>query len=753
MKSIFFILSLLVLGYTNLTAQSFTGKVMKTTKPPVPFYQANVEIKNGDKTVKVLKTYFDGTFAFNPDRNQTYSVKISSPGYIDSTIIFTTNKKAAPTPSGITLVLKKDGMRLYGQVRNKKENFPLKGVTLVLKNIMTRKTQRITTDVDGQFNFKIELENNYSFTVDKHSPGVANKYKDTTMYITTLGMTKPIDLKLNLFLPSRKPIPVSKHKSAQPNPAAQAGLLDMRQAKKHSKSKPEKEKTAIAKDTVATKTALAKQDKKIKEAPPDIVVIRDNPTPAPVKPNTPIDTLKVKAEEKKPEKLSKKALAARQKFVEDSIANATAIAKQQAIQDSINSVKLAEEKAERELAKKAKEDSIIKANIAALQRKLIQDSLAVVAANREKDLAAKKLREDSIAKINVAALQKKLLEDSISAIKAKAEKQKADKELAAKKFHEDSIAKVAFVALQKKLLQDSIAEVKAKHAKEKAEKELVAKKMREDSIAKVTLATQQKKLIQDSIAAVKAKVAKEKADKELAAKKLHEDSIIKVAVLAHQKKLAEDSLKAVKSAKERIEKELAAKKIHEDSIVKATLIAQRKKFVQDSVAAVKAKAAKEKTERELAAKKLREDSVINANLIAREKKLMHDSITVANANKVLAVTISAENTPVFFSKNSFAIPDSAQKQLEDIAHQLATNPSWNLNLHSLASADETNPEHLLLKRSNAVIEYLLKAGIPLKQIQPLYSTVGKSRNGCITPSCPEEQLRQNRCVVYEIIKK
>jgi len=65
---------------------------------------------------------------------------------------------------------------------------------------MTRKEDRITTDIDGRYNFKLEYETNYKVWLDKHSPGIFNLYKDTSFYISTIGFNQPLDYKLDISL-------------------------------------------------------------------------------------------------------------------------------------------------------------------------------------------------------------------------------------------------------------------------------------------------------------------------------------------------------------------------------------------------------------------------------------------------------------------------------------------------------------------------------------------------------------------------
>lgn len=189
-------------------AQEFIGYVKKADSTSSPIFQAKVEITEGDKPFKSLKTYFDGSFKFLPNKNQSYSVKITYSGYTDTTYTVISDKNGRIDVPSITVSLKKDGMRLMGVIKSREEDFPIKGATIVLKNVMTRKEDRITTDIDGRYNFKLEYETNYKVWLDKRSPGIFNLYKDTSFYVSTIGFNQPLDYQLDISLDAM-PLPLT----------------------------------------------------------------------------------------------------------------------------------------------------------------------------------------------------------------------------------------------------------------------------------------------------------------------------------------------------------------------------------------------------------------------------------------------------------------------------------------------------------------------------------------------------------------
>ncbi len=693
MKHKILALLFILFACVKVFAQDFYGFVKKADSTSSPVYQANVEITENYKPFKTLKTYFDGAFKFTPGKDQLYTIKISYNGYKDTAYTITTDKKGTLSAQNVTVKLKKDGMRLLGVIKSADESFPIKDATIILKNVMTRQEDRLTTDIDGKYNFKLEYETNYKVSIDKRSVGVFNKYKDTTFYVSTIGFNQPLDYKLDIILdamlyPSttiREGYDATKPVSANVKPVIEVAnnsamekqpfvaedkklksaqdanaklLAELEKAKKEIEELKHKEtehKKFVAGGISAAKKPKAKENPNL-----EVVVIRDEPV---VNKNQ-VDTSLAKITKQK-EEAEKKA---------------------QQIEAEIARQKAEEQKRLKEAAIKAREDSIAKVKeenelraiaVALQKQKLKDDSIAQAKARLERiaqEIAAKKLKEDSVAIV-------------------KAELAKAAKELALKKAQEDSVQKAIAIA-RAKFVQDSIAKVKAellaiekakqdsfvraKAEQERIAKELAIKKAQEDSVNKA-IATARAKFVQDSIAKVKAellaiekakqdsfvraKAEQERIAKELVLKKIKEDSIIKVTVAARvkfiqdslnyarelqaQRKKDEEALKKREAAEKQaaLDAELAVKKAILDSINKE-IVTARAVFVQDSLLKVKVElAAKEKAKqdsisrvkaeqeriaKEFALKKAQEDSMQKAIATARTK-FVQDSIVKVKA--------------------------------------------------------------------------------------------------------------------------
>ena len=742
----------------QISAQDFYGHVKKADSTGTPIYQASVEISEGGKVAKTIKSYFDGGYKFTPAKEQTYSLRISYEGYKDTTLTFTTDKKGVPSAQNITVRLQKDGMRLLGVIKSRDENFPIKEATIILKNVMTRKEERITTDIDGRYNFKLEYETNYRVTIDKRSTGIFNKYKDTTFYISTVGFNLPLDYKLDIVLDRMlyaattaregydatkavngnvKPVLAVKEPERQPFAEADQKLKKEQEAnarlqaelEKTKKELEELKKKETEKKPAGGLVATTGDNKKAKdkEPEPEVVVIKDEP-------------------------VNNDVAAAKAKFTADSIARVKAdlAAREQAKQDSIARVKAEQEKAARELAtRKVQEDSISKVT-AAVGAKVVADSIAHVKAEAA---AREKAKQDSIARV-------------------KTEQEKASRELATQKAHEDSINKV-IAAVRAKAIADSIAHVKAEAAaREKAAKELIAQKKREDSITRVVrtkfvadsivqakaTATAREKARQDSLARVK--IEKEKAATEAALQKAKADSLNRViaavrakqtadsiarvnAELSARAKAKQDSLVAVKKEKERVERELALRKAHEDSLQQQILALKEQarvdsiKRVKAELAAAKAKAredsvlrAKEKLERiamEQALKKAQQDSIsrVNAAIAARQKeelaareKLRQDSIAKVKAEMAAAKTKAREDSVL-----------RAKEKLERLAIEQALKKAQqdSINRVNAAIAARQKEEQAAREKQRQDSIARVKAEITAARLQARQDSISRAK--------------------------
>jgi len=679
-KQKFFALLFILFSCTQTFAQDFYGFVKKADSTSSPVYQANVEITENYKPFKTLKTYFDGAFKFTPAKEQIYTIKISYNGYKDTSYTITTEKNGKLSAQNVTVKLKKDGMRLMGVVKNADENFPIKDATIVLKNVMTRKEDRLTTDIDGKYNLKLEYETNYKVSIDKRSVGIFNKYKDTTFYISTIGFNQPLDYKLDIILdamlyPSttvregydaskqvltnvkpvievaanstveKQPFVVEDKKLKSAQDANAKLLAELEKAKKEIedlKKKETEQKKSSGGGIVLNKKPKIKEDKNL-----EVVVIRDEPVTNKNQNDTSLANITMQKEEaekkaqqieaeiakQKTEEANRKAqnLAAQQKAREDSILAAKeeadmrmvtlAMQKQKAKDDSIALAKSKLEKIAQEIAvKKLHEDSLLKA-------KVEQERVA-------KELVLKKAKEDSVNK-DLAVAKAKFVKDSIQ------------KEIIAARamFVQDSLAKSKLEIAAKKARQDSIIQAKAEQ--QRIAKELAVKKAKEDSVSKA-LAMTRAKFVQDSLIYIKELQAQRKKDEEaikkreeaerqaiinaeFALKKAKADSVNKVIAMARAKfvqdsvatvKVKQDSISRAKAEQDKIAKELALKKAKEDSVNKAIAVA-RTRFVKDSI------------QKEITAARVKfvQDSIAKSKFEIAAKKAKQDSVTQVKAEQ------------------------------------------------------------------------------------------------------------------------
>ena len=490
------ILLLTLLTCTQIFGQDFTGFVKKDDTTLAPIYQANVEILQGGHTISTLKTYFDGSFKFTPVKSQAYTVKISYPGYADTSYSVTTDKKANPTPATVTVKLRKDGMRLMGDVRSADENFPIKDVTVVLKNVMTRQEDRQTTGIDGHYNFKLDYETNYRLSIDKRSTGVFNKYRDTTFYVSTIGFNLPLDYKLDILL--TKDLTQHTEMPSGYNASRVTASKDLKPVVPVSNGQPVTS-IAVGKHVYTTAKAL---DPKEAQAQKEAQDAESKKQAALENDQLWQEQIRIAHEEiakkEHDDSIMKRQIAARKKEVRDSIGKALQTAKLKALQDS------------------AYEANVLQYHkiAEAAEKEARRDSASKVKAAEMRQLAAKKASADSINRLQANARQKNV-QDSLMAVHM--EQKLNAQEVAAKKAYRDSM-NTALAEAQQRLVLDSIS-----HAKREmlaAANARASQKAYADSVSKVLLAAH-KKIERDSI--YQMKFEKEKAAKELALKKAHQD--------------------------------------------------------------------------------------------------------------------------------------------------------------------------------------------------------------------------------------
>ena len=773
MKGKLIFLSALIFVCAQLSAQSFYGVVKKTDSLSSPIFQAKVEVTEDEKPFGTYKTYFDGGYKFNVNKNQTYTVKISYSGFTDTTFTIKTDKAGKPFPEYISVRLKKDGMRLMGMLKSREENFPIKEAAVVLKNVMTKKEDRIITGIDGLYNFKLEYETNYKVSIDKRSIGIYNQFKDTSFYVSTIGFNQPLDYKLDIYLDPvqyidpvslkekypttlQKTVTVSNDTKATPtksSPEVKQPFVVEEKKKKESdetvaKLQRELEETKKQLEEMKKKEEDRKKGggggasistggnkKKEKQDPNiEVVVIKDEPvkkTPSEsvAKNQEEIKKLQAEAETKS---LQIEAQIKKQKDEEQSKKTAEDFAtKQQAYEDSLMKVKDESERllmASATQNQKRKDDSIAAEN-------LKQQAMTKAKAEKElalKEAAARRQVEDSLKRVALTS-HLKSIQDSVS--KAKTERENAAKEIAWKKTMEDSIKK----AVHAVFVLDST----------KRAKETVAKNFEQDSIKKV-LAAEKAKLIQDSITQVKAE--QQRKAKELAAKKAAEDSLkkinraiyvqdsvakakeifvkkheqdsIKKVLAAEKAKQILDSITQVKAEQQRRAKELAAKKAVEDSLKKIARVI----FLQDSVTKAK----------EIFAKKHEQDS-IKKILVADKAKQIQDSITHVKAEqqrkaKEIAARKAVEDslknvTRVIFVQDSVAKAKEifAKKHEQDSIKKVLAAEKAKLILDSITQVKAEQQRKAKELAAKKAVEDSVKKATALARIKFVSDSITKTK--------------------------
>ncbi len=679
----------------KLHAQEFTGYVKRLDTLVIPVYQARVQISCEDKELSNQKTYFNGAYTFATAKNKTYTIKISYPGYADTTFDLTTDKNGKPVTADNTVILHKDGLRFVGVLRGIDKKFPIADATIVLKNIMTRQESRQTTSIDGAYNFKLEYETNYSISIDKHSPGMANKYKDTTFHITTIGFNLPLDYKQDIYV------------EKLPNPEPEDFSAGRQPFKKTTGNTAPAETQALN-ATVAAGSGNISTPVSITRSYPPAKAVADTNTPqvssAPA-------AVKVKA---------------------DTITSPLSIAREAAV-DSINELRAAAEKKSQELK----------------VQKLYGDSVALAATKMAKQHLA-----DSVAKVksDFAALQK-LKQDSIAG--AKLAKDKIAKELAAKKLYDDSVMKVQLL-VRKQAVTDSVNKVKLQQqaiAKEVAAKKatvdsiskvnlaaaLVLKKSKQDSIDIAYAAAVRHKQVRDSLAAAAKKISVDSA----VAKKAPMDSATEQAYAARKK--MNDLIVRLKAQQKNLELEIKAGQINKDTTLtlKGSLAVRK---IEDSIYLLK----------QVKRYNLIQDSINIANFalvnIAKQLKGANGSSAVY-PSAIATETAFADLPAVFFSKNSDTLNKAQKANLQEIIKMLVSDKKSKVRLYGLASADEDAHQQLATKRNDAIIRNLLQAGIESARIKTAQAGNKTSRNYCENTNCPEDLQKQNRCVVMEVVKE
>jgi hypothetical protein len=181
-------------------AQDLIGKITDMDSARTPLFMAEVAQMQNGKTITTYKTYFDGTFRMKVKPDQTYQLKVSFAGRSDTTVTISVDKHGTLYSGTLFISLHKDGLRLTGFIMDLVQDIPIRDACIILRNVMTRREDRITTDATGAYNLKMDYETNYTLKIDKMSPGIMNKYQDTSFNISTIGFNTPLDFRLDIKL-------------------------------------------------------------------------------------------------------------------------------------------------------------------------------------------------------------------------------------------------------------------------------------------------------------------------------------------------------------------------------------------------------------------------------------------------------------------------------------------------------------------------------------------------------------------------
>lgn len=681
LKKLFYFICI-ILTAQSVGAQDLIGKITDVDSAHSPLFLAEVVQMQNGKTIATYKTYFDGTYRLKVKPDQTYQLKVSFPGRADTTVTVSVDKHGTLYSGTLFISLFKDGLRLTGYLLDQIQDIPIPNATIILRNVMTRKEDRVMTDGSGSYNLKMDYETNYTLKVDKMSTGILNKYQDTSFNISTIGFNKPLDFRLDIKLgptngytaPRSEYDPFGKGANKNLKPVLEViGVRDS--AKRHEQdsvitalhlrlnnkdsliasldqrindiNKTKNEPKVILRD-MDPEERKKEEDAKLKQE----VEARKNQLMQDQKKKDDLakaesDVLKKKQAEKdlqdKLDKENKEAQAKQQKLAAEREANAKAAAKVQAEEDSL--LRIA----------KAKNNEIL------ARRKHVLDSINTVESKK------------ALSKTDELTLQRIHENDSL-----KAKKQKLDAANQAKKgqLAQDSLLKIAeasnknLMANRKRVL-DSLINIESQKTqvrngvrgsadntnqrdsskiREAQEAEMLRQAQRDryqaeqDSLLRNALEKNKeimarRKKVYDSIAVIEKQEAQARND---AKKQQDENDVKEKARLAKEQtdKIARE--KEQKEAEEKLQAEITERE------KKAAELALLRKVREDSAQAAISKsqqedaARKSQIEQELAAmKKAREDA--EAKLLADKREKEAADKAAKKESKRLAKELADQN--------------------------------------------------------------------------------------------------------------
>lgn len=819
--------SFLLLLLTALPAAAQTelvGKVTDSDSSRTPFFQAVITVSQNDKVKETLKTYFDGTFRIKVRPSQTYQLKVSYPGYVDSVLTLITDKKTNVKQGSLVFALHKDGLRLMGYVLSREGDDPIEGAGLLLKNVMTRKETRFLTDKAGYYNMQLEYETNYSLKIDKRSPGIINKYQDTSFYLSTIGFNQPLDFRYDIKL-GKATTQITARDGYDPTAQPQNKNLKPVLEVYGYKDSVKKQQQQLAIEALSHQ--LRQKDSLIAGLDQQLADLKNNQKAGSSKQD-------VKAQMEAAAEAERRKLAAaenqqrlRQSIEEERKTN------QERVKREAEEKQLAEERL------KAQVQRDYEAAMLALKMKKKKLDEAVTAAKEENR------RRDSITAVTRAREAQEAAEKKAALLKL--EKERIDREK--RKTEEDRLAAMELRKKEAALQQRLAAEEKAR--KEQA---AVEKAAREKAAAAAAAAQARKEEQERKEKAETARIAKEKeaAEKRIAEQHFN-DSMARNAQLkllekqrALNEKLAEASRLADLSRQRKVMEDMREAQLQQKALLQQQLATARQtpemETALNNVTRVETpreeKSATEMVRENMIAyyeRKLRETREGGGDLtqaatvaVAAPPKLIKVSGLVVNAesgspvadvavnvrklNTVVSLEVTTDETghysfemdsgyfylssffkegykngkqlldlteetkddyvstpfqlvendafdineklpAIYFEKNGTNISAASKLELLGLVNMMKEVPNLRLKLYGLAGNEEDAPLPLSVGRVREVAKFFRRNGITDEHIYTIGFGAMHSRSGCIVGKpCPEEQKREDRVVLYKLIK-
>ena len=676
MKRLHYFFFLLLLCSYGAKAQDLIGKITDQDSVHSPLFMAEVTQMQDGKTIATYKTYFDGTFRIKVKPNQSYDLKVSFPGRSDTIVTISVDKHGTLYTGTLFISLRKDGLRLTGFILDQVQDIPIKDACIILRNVMTRKEDRYTTDVNGSYNLKMDYETNYTLRIDKMSPGILNKYEDTSFNISTIGFNKPLDFRLDIKLgptngyiaPRPEYDPHAKHVNRNLKPS----LVVL--GSKDSVQKRIQDSIVLSLNIQLTRkdSAIASIDKQIHAA---ISKTNNEPKVA----LRYMDADEKKKQDEEAARMAQEVEARKRELAEEQkkkdLEKAEADLKTKQLAEKELQAKLDKELQDAETRKKQQQ-----AQTAANQLKEInaakaattQDSLLKVALAKNKEIMARRKHvADSLAQAQNQKIQvnndatptankpteKNVATTQIAKTDIQKNETKSDKEI------QDSLVKNAEAInretmLKRKHVLDSLINIESQKVQIKTENR----------------GSDRDAHIKDSIKVVQARQAE--LQKRLKAERVQaeQDSLLRVAeaknkeMMAHRKHVA-DSLALIES--QRLQAISDAKKLEREKQEYELNEKQARERIQDSIAKQQAEAAEnQKIARELA--KAKEDQALDS---AAHKAEQEAAVRKAQLEKDLAAMKKAREeaeAKVLAEKREKETNDkAAKKESKRLAKELA----------------------------------------------------------------------------------